>query len=400
MNEDKMRYAAVIPLIGGMVLGNRQALGSEPEFFASYDAFAGNERFLWEYMPGVPRHALENMDYSKHQGLDMVSTVCPCAGLSMLNNSKTRGADAPQNEWMYKSARAVLEGLSPTVFWGENAPGLYSFTGKGVAEKLYRIGKDRGYSFSMVRTSTNLHGVPQNRMRTFYFFWKSDRAPLMGYYRREKPHLVDYLRQIPEWATGQEPVSDADGSLIVTFLNRMGLKEEIDKGGSSARMIFRLGLYEEFLRWLKGDSTGWDHAKADMAERTVRKFQFIKGKLDQGKSFWDGFPHFFPADADEVGPVTGRSMMSLLHPTERRPFTSRELMHLMGMPHDFQLDDMVKDLFRVTQNVPVCTARDWTLEVKKFIRGELPLSDTDFLRQNNCTMSVEKERKEKTKKLF
>ena len=40
--------------------------------------------------------------------VDFVTAVCPCAGLSSANSSN-RGHDAPQNDWMYKTAEFVLE---------------------------------------------------------------------------------------------------------------------------------------------------------------------------------------------------------------------------------------------------------------------------------------------------
>ena len=41
------------------------------------------------------------------------------------------------------------------------------------------------------------HGVPQNRLRTFYFFWKSETAPVLSYYDRPRKNLREYLEEIP-----------------------------------------------------------------------------------------------------------------------------------------------------------------------------------------------------------
>jgi site-specific DNA-cytosine methylase len=89
-----------------------------------------------------------------------------------------------------------------------------------------------------------------------------------------------------------------------------------------------------------------------------------------------------------------------IHPVEKRSFTYREYMHLMGMPHDFQLLDPKKDLNKIAQNVPSCTARDWTLEVVKFVKGELKISDTDYLRQNNITQTNEISKLKKASQVF
>ena len=83
----------------------------------------------------------------------------------MLNTSsaggKKRGADAAANKWMYESSVYILSKVRPKVLWGENAPGLFTVMGEGVIEKLRKIGEHFGYSFSVMKTSTELHGIPQ-----------------------------------------------------------------------------------------------------------------------------------------------------------------------------------------------------------------------------------------------
>ena len=51
------------------------------------------------------------------------------------------------------------------VLFGENAPGLYTNTGKGVVDKLKEIGEKYGYAFSLLKTNTFFHGIPQKRER-------------------------------------------------------------------------------------------------------------------------------------------------------------------------------------------------------------------------------------------
>ena len=52
-------------------------------------------------------------------GVDYINSVCPCAGLSMLNVSQAggaaRGADAEKNKWMFESAEYVLDRVKPRV---------------------------------------------------------------------------------------------------------------------------------------------------------------------------------------------------------------------------------------------------------------------------------------------
>ena len=133
----------MIPLIGGSALGCEKASGSLPLFHLSYAAFAANEAHLQRHWPSVPMFRLDTGNTAATADslkqilaggdIDFVNSVCPCAGLSMLNTSvkgpSGRGSDAKQNEWMLKSAEFVLGEVRPKVLWGENAPGLFMTLG-------------------------------------------------------------------------------------------------------------------------------------------------------------------------------------------------------------------------------------------------------------------------------
>ena len=68
------------------------------------------------------------------------------------------------------------------------------------------------------------------------------------------------------------------------------------------------------------------------------------------------------------------------HTEEDRFFNVRELLHLMGMPEDFQLENPAKDWLH--------TAADWAREVVKFCRGELEMSTFQFVKQNNLSRKI------------
>ena len=76
-------------------------------------------------------------------------------------------------------------------------------------------------------------------------------------------------------------------------------------------------------------------------------------------------------------------------------------MHLMGLPHDFEIlepgqttfanySSREKTILMISQNVPVTTARDMAEDVKRFCRGQLELSDAIFLKQDNTVQLAEK----------
>ncbi len=406
-----MKYATIIPLIGGMTVANKKATGNDPEFLISWDAFGKNDSHIQSYLPEVPNYiipededdlitsGIKNDHYGK---LDFVSTVCPCAGLSMLNNARgsesARGSEAAQNDWMYKSAHYVLENLGPKVFWGENAPGLYTKVGAGVRRKLREIAAQYGYSFSIVKTDTYLHGIPQHRRRTFYFFWKGKNAPIFDYMERTEDSLdlIEYLKLIPKEASYQDqfftrnhPVTD--WKLYEYVLEKTGMTDlEFRQSyvGALYHYISKAGWVDDAIQWM-------DKNYPDYEGEERLKLDHIKRKIEDGKGFWDSSPFFV---GQYVNAIIGKNMHVLVHPTEDRFLNIRECMHLMGLPHDFDMNVSPGCWNHIAQNVPVTTAKAYTEQVMKFVNGELRDSGCSFLMQDNIGQKITESDKEISKK--
>ena len=397
-----MKHATIIPLIGGMTIANKKITGKDPEVIFSYSPFGANDSHIRKYLPQVPYQILDDMNeegrkkiIEQYKGkLDFVSTVCPCAGLAGTNtapktSSKGRGAHAEQNQWMYKSAKFMLEDIQPKVFWGENAPGLYTKMGTEVADNLKEIGKDAGYTFSMVKTNTEFHGIPQRRIRTFYFFWKDKNPPLFNWINRKAPKLLDYLNQIPKDASQFDMRIWMDPVTIKYppyrfLLGKLGITHEemVKMVGKSTvfRYMQENDLFDECLKWLKVNAPNDGPSGGKPGTNTyIDIINHIKGKLADGKGYWDSSPHLFH---ETFNAVIGRNMFDGVHPVEDRYMSVREYIHMMGMPHDFELDN-VKNINHIAQNVPVGTAADMTNHVVDFLKGNLQTSDTSFLKQDN-----------------
>ena len=63
-----------------------------------------------------------------------------------------------------------------------------------------------------------------------------------------------------------------------------------------------------------------------------------------------------------------KSVPSLIHYKEYRLYTIREWLHIMGLPHDFELQgDVNNEYAKIGQNVPVRTAQFIVSEAKRFV---------------------------------
>jgi site-specific DNA-cytosine methylase len=380
----EINWAPVIPLIGGFPLGAMKAFNNNPKAIYSYSAFKKNDSHYVHYLNDIKRVAtpydLFDEEYTPRQ-IDVVVSTPPCAGLSQLNtgkkgSNKASGSCAMQNEWMYRSTQDAITHLNPKVIIGENAPALYTKMGEGVAENLYNIAKQNGYSVVLYKTSTYYHGLPQKRDRCFYFLFKSEKAPILNFYRNDLvANFTDYLKLVPNNASLQENIrKDVMHEPYYNFLQHLYKKDDVrdeilEKAHTAHAYVVKNGLMDQFVEWAK-----------DNHEKGYKLGLHAKNKFADGKGVWDGSIHVFK---DHMNALIGRALMESIHPTENRSLNVREAMHMMGIPHDFELLGGRKNLNHIAQNVPTFTARDMCLEAGKFIRNQLQFADTDFLKINN-----------------
>jgi len=309
--------------------------------------------------------------------------------------SKKRGSEADSNHWMLDTSSYILSEVRPAVLWGENAPGLFTTSGEGLVKKLREIGAKLGYSFSLMRTSTVLHGIPQRRNRTFYFFWNSPTVPMMSYRRRTCKDWVSYLKEIPKDASHQD-MFVTEGKASERFrpyqfvLEREGLSHAefaIKFGkGTICGYLEKHNLIDECIDWLNIRYPGEAFCFKRKGTKTHEEYlKHIKKKRRQGCGYWDISPRFMGRDS--FAAVMKKTMVSAVHPEEDRFLNAREFMHLMGLPHDFQLASG-NNLNHIAQNVPTNTACDMAEEVIKFLQGKLEVSKFSFVRQCNITQST------------
>jgi hypothetical protein len=75
-------------------------------------------------------------------------------------------------------------------------------------------------------------------------------------------------------------------------------------------------------------------------------------------------------------------------------------MAIMGLPQDFELLNPKKSANHICQNVPVQTAKDMALEVKKYLEGNQRMVDADYVVQYNHTQKSEYLEKSDTLEAF
>ena len=307
----------------------------------------------------------------------------------MLNVNASSGSAT--NDWMLESAKYVLGEVKPKVFWGENAPGLYGNMGKPVVEKLKKIGEDFGYSMTLYKTKSTLHGLGQVRNRSFYFFWKDDSVPYMPYFTKEKEPIEECIRNafvsdddpMNELVNDKKPSDDPWYRYILEELHGgISHKEffaQLEKSTNTLSYIEEtqgITHYPVVSEWMS--KNGFDKEAAKCL-RIDAKYKAGGNIMKRGVEFGKGHTSAF----------VGHFATQLVHPDEDRFITIREALSIMKMPKDFQLVGGKKNLNMICQNVPVSTAQDMAQSVKDYLDGKLDRFNTKFIRQNNTNRSHE-----------
>lgn len=385
----KFTWAPIMPLIGGFPVGAEQAFKTAPEAVFSYDNIGNDQQYMF-YQAEKKGRTLEYItlaedDVKFERKINVIVGTPACAGLSLLNTGSSaaaKGVDAEKNKYMYMIFEHGMKKFDADVVVIENAPALATTRGEPVAQRLYDIAAENGYSMTLYKTSTHLHGIPQRRDRTFAIAWKSESAPIMDWENAPRKTFEEYLKEIPEDASRYDEVINekllecAYWQFIKETIGEPR-KELISQGKKTCfNYINDNGLLDTAADWIKENGTA----------QALKIVEHAKKKFAQGKGIWDGSVHIFD---EYMNAVIGRNMVDTIHPTEDRSLTIREAMHMMGLPHDFDLQGGRSNINMIAQNVPTCTAEFISKQIKKFINRELEFFNSPYVKQDNWKQEVE-----------
>lgn len=389
-----MKHATIIPLIGGMTIGAENAFGIRPEFLISYSPFMNNDKHIINYYDNDVPYYLIDQNQQPDVKVDVVSSVCPCAGLSQMSHGFSD--DNKNNEWMSLAAKYVLEEMQPEVYFGENAPGLSGKIGQNVRNNLLSIGQAAGYTMSIYRTKTLLHGGPQVRERTFYFFWKGDRVPILNWYKRDYAKIEDVISGAAgnfqtEPINKKTPSKDDPYYRFVLEKIHAGIthREFFDKRSPKGAGYSDVFSYIENMGYDYSQVAEW--MRLNDYDREIEKCMYRYDKLKAGGNI---MRRGTQVPKEYIGAFVGHYPLMLTHPYEDRYINYREAMTIMGLPSHFELvDASTQNVNHICQNVPVKTAEDMAHEVKAYLDGKRETVKADYVLQKNHSQSVHVENK-------
>lgn len=375
----KIKHAAIVPLIGGETIAQMKSFGFKPDYLLSYSPFSSNDSHLINYLGDIDYITLDTGGVHPHT-VDVVSSVCPCAGLSSLSTSSN--ADSAVNDWLYKTTEYVLSSVRPKVLFGENAPRFGSEGGRPVVNKMLEIALKNGYTMSIYRTKSLLHGLPQVRERSFFFFWRGTKIPVLNWFNRPYIKYEDLIRSVSPTLTQSEVVNKNIPSKDDPFYRY--ILEEMHSGITHQEFFSMIPKTVDVMSYIEKNGISYKEVKPWMESngyiKIASKLDAIQDKLDSGKNI---MRRMSVIDKDYTGAFVGHLPFMLTHPDIDRYLTYRECMTIMGLPDDFELLSPKKNLNHICQNVPVSTAKDMADEVKAFLNNERELIDGKLFYQFN-----------------
>lgn len=386
-------FSSLIPLVGGMTLAAERVLKTKPTYIASWgSAFGANDKYALQYYNSTPYIELEGLtDFSQLKYVDLVTALPPCAGLSMGNSSPKRGCNAASNVHMINSAELALKHIKPQAMIVENAPNLFSKAGKEFADKINELANSHEYTMSLIKTSTILHGLPQERTRSFFILWKGKHAPVLEPVSKPYKPFHEFMSAEFEKTnlvtnSGTSPSSDPLWKFIQSkFPNKS--PQDILSEVASKKMV---SVWEVIY------TNGWlvEATNALAHEPKLGKWlAYTFNKKSHGLNIMDATQKLA---WQRTQALMWKTMPFLRHPHEDRWLMISEALGLMGFPDDFakKVPIPTSDSNVICQNCPVSTAADWIEEIVQALQGNRvwisPPSEAGvrkILRQSNITKS-------------
>jgi site-specific DNA-cytosine methylase len=142
--------------------------------------------------------------------------------------------------------------------------------------------------------------------------------------------------------------------------------------------------WESFIDWLRNNEMANESISTTGKRTHLSLAEYRWDKLQRGLRFYSDEPTMY---FNYSAAMTGKNVQLTLHPTEMRYLTWRETMSMMGLPQDFKVT--TKNIAHITQNVPVCTAKDMTEQAIKFINGQLKMTDFKYIKQDNTHQRID-----------
>lgn len=334
-HSDKPKLISLFSGCGGLDLGFEKA-GFEKIWANDFDADAQAVYSL--NLGDIDGRDIRTVDEKEIPQGDILTAGFPCQPFSSAGSRKgvydSRGM-------LYKECLRIIQDKMPKVIVFENVRGLLStqyIDGRNLADVIVEdlsAMNEVGYNVVHKLLNASDYGVPQNRQRVFFVGVRKDLGVNFIFPpKQKKEHLtLRHILDIPNT-----------------------VKNQVDWGLSPQAL--------EMIKYIP-EGGSW---KDVPYEKLAPRFQRIRDNMKKYRS-----PNFYRRfSRDEInGTITASAQpenCGIIHPTENRRYTIREVARIQSFPDDFLfIDDSPKNIvamYKVIGNaVPVSLAQSVALAI-------------------------------------
>ncbi len=334
-HSDKPKLISLFSGCGGLDLGFEKA-GFEKVWANDFDADAQAVYSL--NLGDIDGRDIRTVDEKEIPQGDILTAGFPCQPFSSAGSRKgvydSRGM-------LYKECLRIIQDKMPKVIVFENVRGLLStkyIDGRNLADVIVEdlsAMNEVGYNVVHKLLNASDYGVPQNRQRVFFVGVRKDLGVNFIFPpKQKKEHLtLRHILDIPNT-----------------------VKNQVDWGLSPQAL--------EMIKYIP-EGGSW---KDVPYEKLAPRFQRIRDNMKKYRS-----PNFYRRfSRDEInGTITASAQpenCGIIHPTENRRYTIREVARIQSFPDDFLfIDDSPKNIvamYKVIGNaVPVSLAQSVALSI-------------------------------------
>lgn len=412
-------YTNFIPLIGPFHWAAKE-MGMQCIQTVSFPKMQGNEQHIKANDSSVPDPILYpdsllddfNFSLEEHKRLfkennlkktDFVFGLPPCSGFSQM--SVKTGADQKANICMVELIKFYLVSNSEVLLF-ENAPGLAGEKGQVfLRDYIYKMFEENNltdtYKFTLFKTDTDQHGLPQHRPRTFLIMYKSKK-------HKKVINTEKIVFKTIEELFKDLPFEENEKTQHIYLRSKLGdqFLGYINDSPKGKKVI------QEVLESFK-DKKDWRYdiistlAKKVIANEDILDDNYpevskalitLKEKIAKKGifTFRDSGPILYK---DFTSAIVGKNTWNLIRPFNGkfRYLTMREKMRLMGYPDSFMMVNPIKNANHICQNAPLTTVKSsilWAIQILENNNiEEIDLSSVNglYLFQNNTKSNMNKD---------
>lgn len=279
--------------------------------------------------------------------VDLLYGNPPCSGLSQINRNAS--LEYASNDHFYRAFNNISK-VKPKTFILENAPTTIKLGYPILKDMITQLGDD--YMFTIIKDQGGNHGVAMQRARTLIVGWRRDvfnRIPILEMAKQPRTLAKTVLDVAKASTLNQELVPDRHDKVLEPFFKDVPVK---------------CSIREHICR-------NWEKYEPLLDEKTIKSFNTIKYKFDNGLNYWDKSPRRI-SELDRFPSMS--SVANFIHPTEDRPLTIREYAAIMNYPNDFEfVEAKVPVVQAIAQGVPANFFQYIANEVGQALLGNRPL---------------------------